>query len=120
MPAEMRDLVEFGLEAHQQTMDLMRAGEPAGEVVIKYEEFVKERGYGEYLLYGPCHSIGLMEVERPWMESSSDYLLEADMVFQIDTFLYCPEYGLRWENGAVVTADGVDQLSGRFTRVIEL
>lgn len=120
MPPKMRELVEFGLEAHQKTMDLMRAGAPAAEVVIRYEEFVRSRGYGDYLLYGPCHSIGLMEVERPWMESSSDYPLAAGMTFQVDTFLYCAEYGLRWENGVVVTERGVDLLSGRFRKVYEL
>lgn len=120
MPKQMRELVEFGLEAHYKTMDLMKAGVPAAEVVIKFEEFVKDRGYGEYLLYGPCHAIGLMEVERPWMESSSDYLLEENMTFQVDTFLYTKEFGLRWEDGVRVTKSGVEMLSKVRLEVIEL
>ncbi len=120
MPPKMRDLVEVGLEAHYETMDLMRAGVPASEVVIKFEEFIAERGYSDYLLYGPCHAIGLMEVERPWMESSSGYLLEENMTFQVDTFLYTKGYGLRWEDGARVTKSGVEMLSDRFLEVIEL
>jgi len=121
MPAKMRDLVSFGLEAHYKTAEMMKAGEPAAEVVIKFEEFVKAAGYGSYLLYGPCHSIGLMEVERPWMESSSKYPLAENMVFQVDTFLYITgKFGLRWENGVRVTKTGVEWLSSKWNEVIEL
>ncbi len=121
MPADMRELVEFGLEAHHKTMDLMEAGKPAAQVVNEYEQFVEERGYSDYMLYGPCHSIGLMEVERPWMESSSDYDLAENMTYQVDTFFYQEgQYGLRWEDGVVVTEDGVELLSDEHLEVIEL
>lgn len=121
MLAKMRDLVSFGLEAHYKTAELMKAGIPAAEVVIKFEEFVKAAGYGDYLLYGPCHAIGLMEVERPWMESSSKYLLQENMTFQVDTFLYITgKFGLRWENGVRVTKSGVEWLSSKWNEVIEL
>ena len=121
MPAKMRELVAFGLDAHYKTAEFMKAGIPAAEVVIKFEEFVKAAGYGDYLLYGPCHSIGLMEVERPWMESSSKYPLQENMTFQIDTFLYITgKFGLRWENGVRVTKSGVEWLSDIRNEVIEL
>jgi len=120
MPPLMRELVEAGLEGHHKTMEFMKAGVPAKDVVIKFEEFLKTKGYDKYLLYGPCHAIGLMEVERPWMESSSTYPLEVNMTFQVDTFLYTQDFGLRWENGVRVTADGVEMLSNKFLKVIEL
>ncbi len=121
MPAAMRELVEVGLDAHYKTMEFMKAGVPAAEVVIKYEEFLEEKGFAQYLLYGPCHSIGLMEVERPWMESSSTYDLLENMTYQVDTFLYKEgQFGLRWEDGVVVTADGVEMLSDMALEVIEL
>lgn len=120
MPPKMRDLVSFGLEAHYKTAEMMKAGVPAADVVIKFEEFVKAAGYGKNLLYGPCHAIGLMEVERPWMESSSKYPLAENMTFQVDTFLYVKQYGLRWENGVRVTKTGVEWLSSKFNEIIEL
>ncbi|MFP3903828.1 MAG: M24 family metallopeptidase [Armatimonadota bacterium] len=120
MPSDMRDLVQAGLEAHHKTMDFMKAGVPAKDVVIKFEEFVTSLGYGDNLLYGPCHAIGLMEVERPWMETSSEYDLQENMTFQVDTFLYTDDYGLRWEDGVIVTSDGVEMMSDRFLEIIEL
>jgi len=120
MPPKMRELVEVGLEAHHKTMEFMRAGVPAAEVVIKFEEFIAAKGYSDYLLYGPCHAIGLMEVERPWMETSSEYELLENMTFQVDTFLYTKGFGLRWEDGARVTKSGVELMSDKFLEVIEL
>jgi len=120
MPDEMRRLVQVGLEAHLKTMEFMRAGVLAKDVVRRFEEFVKSRGYGGNLLYGPCHGIGMIEVERPWMESTSDYLLQENMTFQVDTFLHTDSYGLRWEDGVRVMADGVERLSSRRQEVLEL
>jgi len=120
MPPKMRELVEVGLEGHYKTMEFMKAGIPAKEVVLKFEDFIRAKGYEDYLLYGPCHAIGLMEVERPWMESDSEYLLQENMTFQVDTFLYTDGYGLRWEDGVRVTKTGVEMFSDRHLEVIEL
>jgi Xaa-Pro aminopeptidase len=98
----------------------MRAGKPAAQVVREYEAFVKKQGFQKYMLYGPCHSIGMMEVERPWMESTSTYDLEENMTFQLDTFFYDRDFGLRWENGVRVRRRGVEELSRRYKKIIEL
>lgn len=120
LPERKKRLVEFGLEAHKKTIEMLRAGIPAGKVVNDYEAWVNERGFGKYLLYGPCHSIGMMEVERPWMESTSEYELEENMTFQVDTFFYDHDFGLRWENGVILKADGVEMMSSKFMKMIEV
>lgn len=120
MNAKMRDLVSFGLEAHIKTMEWMKAGVPAGTVATNFFDFVKSRGYGKNLLYGPCHGLGMIEVERPWMESTSTYPLRENMTFQVDTFLYCPQYGLRWETGTRITSTGVEAFSDKFRKIIEI
>ena len=101
-------------------MSLMKAGKPAAQVVDEYEQYVKKNGFGKYMLYGPCHAIGLMEVEPPWMESTSKYDLQENMTFQLDTFFYDKDFGLRWENGVRVTKSGVEQLSRKFKKLVQL
>jgi Xaa-Pro aminopeptidase len=120
LPERKARLAAFGLEAHFKTMELMRAGKPAADVVREYEEFVRRRGFGRHLLYGPCHGIGMMEVERPWMESTSKYLLQENMTFQVDTFFYDRDFGLRWENGVRVTKTGVEKLSRKYMKLITI
>jgi len=120
MDAAMKDLVSFGLEAHNKTMEWLKGGIPAGEVARNYFDYVSKRGYGENLLYGPCHGLGMIEVERPWMETTSTYPLQENMTFQVDTFLYRPEYGIRWESGVRITPTGTEQFSNQYRDIFEL
>jgi Xaa-Pro aminopeptidase len=120
LPARKKRLVEFGLDAHRKTMELIKGGKPAAEVVTEYEAWVKQQGFDQYLLYGPCHGLGMMEVERPWMESTSTYDLQANMTFQVDTFFYDEDFGLRWENGVRVTETGIEHLSKKYMKLVEL
>jgi len=120
LPERKQRLLAFGLEAHLKTIDLMQAGKPAAAVVQEYEAWVKAQGFGQYMLYGPCHGIGMMEVERPWMESTSTYDLQENMTFQVDTFFYDKDFGLRWENGVRVKKGGVERLSHKYMKIVQL
>jgi len=127
-----RELLEFGLKAHHFTYSLMRAGTPAPDIARGFDEFIAKEGYGQYQLYGPCHGLGMIEVERPWIESSSTYTLLPGMTFQIDTFFYTPKdsplakqngspFGLRWENGVRIAEDGpAEWLSPQLDRLVEV
>lgn len=115
-----KELVEFGLKAHLHTLSLLKAGKNAAAVVNEYDGWVRAQGYADYLLYGPCHAIGMMEVEPPWMEAVSEYNLAENMTFQADTFFTGPDFGLRWETGARIAADGVEVFSSKYQKVIEL
>jgi Xaa-Pro aminopeptidase len=120
LPERKKKLIDFGLEAHFKTIEMMSEGKPAGAVVRDYEAWVKSRGYEKYMLYGPCHAIGMMEVEQPWMESTSNYNLQKNMTFQVDTFFYEKDFGLRWENGVIIKEKGVEKLSSKFMKIIEI
>ncbi len=115
-----RTILEFGLEAHHQTAEWLRAGVTASDVAKQYRAYFTEHGRDDLYLYGPCHGLGLIEVEPPWMEETSDYQLVENMTFQIDTFVLTPAFGARWENGAVITLDGVELLSTERMEVIEI
>ncbi len=120
MTSQMRGLVEFGLEAHNLTADWLRPGVIAADIARRYKKLFIDRGYEKNYLYGPCHGLGMIEVEPPWMEETSQYALQPNMTFQVDTFLTGEQYGLRWENGARISESGADLLSSRFRRIIEL
>ena len=120
MTEEMKRLVTVGLEAHKKTIEWIKPGVIAKNIVKKFYDFVKEKGCGKNLLYGPCHGIGMMEVEKPWMESHSDYPLEEGMTFQVDTFLQSSNFGLRWEDGVAVTKCGATLLCKKHMRILEL
>jgi Xaa-Pro aminopeptidase len=122
MTDRQRKLIEFGRDMHYRTFDWVQAGVVAKEVAIKYEEFVKDAGMGRHFLYGPCTGLGLMEVEKPWMESISEYTIEPGMTFQADTFFYDDDFGCRWENGMLVAESGPAEWlsSGTHMELIEI
>ena len=63
------------------TFDVMRAGVKSGDAARKVHDFIRSKGYGDAILYGPAHGCGQMECEYPFLETSSEYMLEADMTF---------------------------------------
>ena len=117
-----KSLIEFGKDMHYRTYEWVRAGVVAKEIAIKYEAFVQQAGMEKYYLYGPCHGLGLIEVEKPWMETVSEYALQPNMTFQADTFFADEDFGLRWENGLRVTESGPAEMmnSGSHMELIEI
>ena len=117
---EKKELVDFCLEAHIWTEKQLKAGVLSGEIARNFIKFFEEHGKRDAYLYGPCHGLGLIEVEAPWMESISDYILQKNMTFQIDTFAMGSDFGLRWEKPIAITETGIDMLSEQIGTIYEL
>ena len=75
-----------------------------------YKKYV-EAGYEKNYVYGPLHGTGLIEVEAPWCETSSEYNLQTNMTYQVDTFIATDTFGVRWEKGIAVKENGCEILS---------
>ena len=119
---EQRELIEVGYKAQEAVIGMLKAGVPAAEVAKKHIENVTNWGYGDWLLYGPCHGNGTMEGEAPWIETTSDYLLEENMTFCVDIFLGNTEKkcGLRMEDVVCVKADGAENLTNYPRKLFEI
>lgn len=119
---EQRRLIEAGYALHQMVLDTARAGLPASELAKKHERLAHELGYGDWLLYGPCHGNGTMEGEAPWVETSADFLLEENMTFSLDIFLGSNEkqLGLRIEDVIRIGREGVENLTNYPKEIFEL
>ena len=109
--AERRKYIDFCYEMHNWTEKELKAGIPASQIPKEFYQKFIENGYKDNYVYGPCHGTGMIEVEAPWMETSSEYMLEENMAFQIDTFISGPTFGTRWEKGVIITKDGCDSMS---------
>jgi Xaa-Pro aminopeptidase len=117
---ELKKFVTVGLEAEKRTIDIMRAGRTGAEITKHVHDFIRQQGYGDCILYGPAHGVGLMECEFPFIESGLQMKLVQNMTFNIDIFLYTPHYGLRIEDGVIVRKDGVECMSGIRREIIVL
>lgn len=120
LEGKRRDVVMFGLEAHKWTQQQVKSGIPASQIAENFYKYYVDNGYKDNFVYGPLHGTGMIEVEAPWVETTSDYALKPNMTFQIDTFISTDTFGVRWEKGIAVTEDGCDVLSPEIGKLYEL
>ena len=119
---EEKSLIAAGYIGQNTVFNNIRDGLCAGELARLYEKNITEAGYGDWLLYGPCHGNGLMEGEAPWVESNSEWILKENMTFCCDIFLGNGKYkkGLRMEDVIRVTKDGCENLTNYPQKVFEI
>jgi Xaa-Pro aminopeptidase len=115
-----KDVVMFGLEAHKFTQSLLKAGVSAAHVAKAFYKFYEDNGFKDNYVYGPLHGTGIIEVEAPWVETTSNYLFKPNMTFQIDTFIATDTFGVRWEKGIAITEQNCDILSPEIGKLYEL
>ncbi len=121
LEGERRRLVQFCLDAHNWTVEQIKAGVEACKIAQDFYKMYEEAGLKDNYVYGPCHGTGMIEVEAPWMETDSHYILEPNMTFQVDTFISGPTFGCRWEKGIAVTEDGCASMTDYLKKgIIEL
>jgi Xaa-Pro aminopeptidase len=119
-PKEQLDLLKMGLEANILTHSLMKEGANAGQVAKTVHGLVRSRGFGEFIVYGPAHCIGMMECEYPFVETISDYEMKSGMTYAVDTFLGDTRFGMRYEDTAAITKTGEEQFAPGFREIIIL
>lgn len=119
---EQKALINAGYVGQNTVFNNIRDGLCAGELARLYEKNIKEAGYGDWLLYGPCHGNGLMEGEAPWVESNSEWILKENMTFCCDIFLgnSSLKMGLRMEDVIRVTKNGCENLTAYPQEVFEI
>ena len=121
LEGERRRVVEFAKEAHDWTISQLKEGVMASSIAKDFYKMYVDNGFKDNFVYGPCHGTGMIEVEAPWMETTSDYPLQENMTFQVDTFIMGDGFGCRWEIGAAITKDGCHKMTDYLKKgIIEL
>jgi len=121
LEGERRRVVEFCKQAHDWTVDQLKAGVIASDIAKDFYKMYVDNGFKDNFVYGPCHGTGMIEVEAPWMETISDYALEENMTFQVDTFISGDGFGVRWEKGIAITKDSCHSMTDYLKKgIIEL
>ena len=120
MPDRARDLMSVALEGVNGALRDIRPGVSAKVVFDNYYKILAKYGFEEFTLYGPAHGSGSSEVEGLWLGAGSDLIIRPGMLFNVDIWLNDGEYGLRYEDGLVVTEDGIEELTSYRREIIEL
>ncbi len=119
-PDRARALMSVALEGMQGALRDIRPGVPAQTVFQNYHATLARYGFEQFTLYGPAHGTGSSEVEGLWLGAGSATTIQPGMQFNVDVWLSDGEYGVRYEDGILVTADGIEELTSFRREVIEL
>jgi Xaa-Pro aminopeptidase len=119
-PEKARKLMSVALEGVEGALRDIRPGVAARDVFKNYHDTLARYGYEEFTLYGPAHGTGTSEVEGLWLGAGSDLIIQPGMQFNVDVWLSDGEYGLRYEDGILVTEDGIEELTSYRREIIIL
>lgn len=119
-PPRARELMAVALEGVNGALRDIRPGVPAKDVFQNYHDTLSRFGFEEYTLYGPAHGTGTSEVEGLWLGAGSETVIQPNMQFNVDVWLSDGEYGMRFEDGIIVTEDGIEELTSYRREIIEL
>jgi len=110
-PGAAKKLVDVALEAMNYAIDRIRPGVKGCDVFAGYYQILSRYGYENFTLYGPAHGTGSSEVEGLWLAEQADFVIQPNMLFNVDIWLCDGKYGLRYEDGVLVTETGIRELT---------
>lgn len=99
------------LQSMEDALETIRPGVLSTEVFKKYHNHLAKYGWEKFTLYGPAHGTGVSEVEGLWLSESNPFVIQPNMVFNIDIWLTDGEVGMRYEDGIVVTEKGIREFN---------
>jgi Xaa-Pro aminopeptidase len=115
-----RKLMEVALEAFHYTLETIKPGIESAEIFDGYFRILSRYGYENFTLYGPAHGTGSSEVEGFWLANNDNFVIKAGMLFNIDIWLSDGKDGLRYEDGILITENGIRELTSYRREIIEL
>jgi len=117
-----KELITSVIAAKKVVEEKLYVGEDSEAVAKAYREELVKQGHLGWMVYGPCHGIGMVECEPPWIEMGKSYRLENNMVFCIDIFLQnaATHRAVRYEDMVLITNEGREMLTDYHNDIIEI
>lgn len=108
---KVKKMMLVALQSMEDALEMIRPGVLSSEVFKKYNNHLAKYGWEKFTLYGPAHGTGVSEVEGLWLSESNPFVIQPNMVFNIDIWLTDGEVGMRYEDGIVVTEKGIREFN---------
>ncbi|NTV41083.1 MAG: aminopeptidase P family protein [Candidatus Moranbacteria bacterium] len=115
-PSEMfEEMYEAVLAAQQEAFKNIKAGVKAKDVHTAVSQIFTQRGFhiGDVgFVHGTGHGLGLEVHEQPFINATSESVLQAGNIVTVEPGLYYPDHGgIRIEDVVLVTKDGCENLT---------
>jgi len=120
LPGKHLDMIKVALECTYDTIGRMGPGVPFTIVYDEFQKTLEQRAFKGLNLYGPAHGTGLQECEGPWVDNRGSLVMEPNMVFNVDVWIADETYGVRIEDGVLITETGAEELSSWRREIIRI
>jgi len=109
---KMIEMFKIMLEARRRAFVLVQPGAACADIDLAANGFLREEGFGDYLLHRTGHGFGLGNHEGPWVADGSPDVLAENMLISIEPGIYIPNLGgFRHSDTVLVTKDGYESLT---------
>lgn len=110
--SRFRDYYLYLLEAQQLGVSLVQAGVNCKELDQRVRDCLGKHGLDRYFQHGTGHGLGLEVHEAPRLSSSSQAILEENMVVTVEPGIYIPGWGgIRIEDTVIVKNGGCEVIT---------
>lgn len=108
---KQRRMFNTVLECLETATEAVRPGIKAKELDAIMRKIIVKAGYGDYILHGFGHGIGL-NINEGFSLTADGTILKPGMTFTIEPAIYAPKIGgIRLEDVILVTEDGYERLT---------
>jgi Xaa-Pro aminopeptidase len=105
---EMQKVYDTVLASQLAGLKALKVGASCFDVDRVCREIINDAGYGEYFVHGTGHGVGREVHEKPYLNTRTDEVLEADVAVTVEPGIYIPgQFGVRIEDLAIVTDFGI-------------
>src|SRR5262249_14831974 len=113
LDGEMREAYDTVLAAQQAALDGIRAGLPGVEADALARSVIDGSAFKDAMGHGLGHGLGLDVHEAPKLSTESTDTLAPGNVVTVEPGVYLDgRFGVRIEDDVVVTANGIENLTG--------
>lgn len=120
IPQRHLDMIEVALEATQETLDSIKPGVSFKAIYNLFQSRLNKSGFPNLNLYGPAHGTGLQECEGPWVDNRTEQVFKPGMVFNADVWIADDKFGIRFEDGILITKTGTEILTNYRREIIRI
>lgn len=105
--------------AQQLAIEAMRPGKTCAEVDAVALDYIRQAGYGQYLLHRTGHGKGLEEHEAPWIDAGDQSVLQPGMVLSSEPGIYIEGFSGFRHSDTIVVTEGEPLVLTQFPKSLE-